>query len=86
MYQLSNIAFSVLGKDEVLEMPTNYLENVYRGCIAQSTLENSTNIMVLFHSFSYIEVSVTYGNYLAKCACSSTIHIKYIYLQLYFFF
>lgn len=28
-YELNNIAFSVLRKDEMLEMLTNYLENVY---------------------------------------------------------
>lgn len=76
MQQLNNIDFSVLIKDETLEIHTNYLMNVYQSYIVQSTLENATNRMDLL--VSSIGVFVNYGNYFANVACSSTSHIEYI--------
>lgn len=50
----------------MLEVHTNYLMSVYRSCIIQSTLENTTKNQIYF-VVSPIEVFAHYGNYFAKC-------------------
>lgn len=66
MQQLNNVDFSVAMKGEILEVLTNYLMSVYRGCIIQSMLENTAKNWIYF-VVSLIEVFAHYGNYFAKC-------------------
>lgn len=78
MYQLNNITFSVLRKDEMLEMLTNYLARICQSCVSQTTLENSTNVMVLLCSFFYIGVFVIYGNYMEMLHAATMQYYTYI--------
>lgn len=66
MQQLNNIDFSVPMKDEMVEVLSNYLMSVYRSCIIESTLENTTKSQI-YSVVSPIEVFAIYGNYFAKC-------------------
>lgn len=53
MQWLNNIGFSVIIKDEMLEILSNYLMNVYQSNIISSILRNAINIADSFLSFSY---------------------------------
>lgn len=59
----------------MLEVHTNYLMSVYRSCIIQSTLENTTKNQIYF-VVSPIEVFAHYGN-LQSVVCHGSSHIKY---------
>lgn len=83
VYQLNNITFSVLRKDEMLEMLTNYLARIYQSCISWTTLENSTNIMVLLCSFFYVGIFVIYGNYL-EMLHAAVLYVYNIYIYSWF--
>lgn len=85
VYQLNNITFSELIKDEMLEMLTNYLARIYQSCISWTTLENSTNIMVLLCSFFYIGIFVIYGNYL-EMFHAAVLYVYNIYIYIYSWF
>lgn len=85
VYQLNNITFSVLRKDEMLEMLTNYLARIYQSCISWTTLENSTNIMVLLCSFFYVGIFVIYGNYL-EMFHAAVLYVYNIYIYIYSWF
>lgn len=81
VYQLNNITFSELIKDEMLEMLTNYLARIYQSCISWTTLENSTNIMVLLCSFFYVGIFVIYGNYL-EMLHAAVLYVYNIYIYI----
>lgn len=83
VYQLNNITFSELIKDEMLEMLTNYLARIYQSCISWTTLENSTNIMVLLCSFFYVGIFVIYGNYL-EMFHAAVLYVYNIYIYSWF--
>lgn len=83
VYQLNNITFSELIKDEMLEMLTNYLARIYQSCISWTTLENSTNIMVLLCSFFYVGIFVIYGNYL-EMLHAAVLYVYNIYIYSWF--
>lgn len=85
VYQLNNITFSELIKDEMLEMLTNYLARIYQSCISWTTLENSTNIMVLLCSFFYVGIFVIYGNYL-EMFHAAVLYVYNIYIYIYSWF